>query len=252
MVVSTPAPVNPRHPAPGGVAAVDRALALLAAWAQPEPALTLAELAARTGLHKSTALRLLASLQHARLVQRLADGRYELGPEVARLGTLYAASFSLPTQLLPLMQRLVARTHESAAFHVRQEGQRVCLLRVDSPQLLRDHVRVGEVLPLNRGAGGRVLQAFSSEPGARRRGARGAVYDRIRAEGVAVLHGDRVPGLTGISAPVWGAQGQLVGALTLTLPEPRMQAGFVVAVREAAAQATRALGGVPQGDAHVA
>jgi DNA-binding IclR family transcriptional regulator len=42
-------------------------------------------------LYKSTALRLLASLEHAGLVQRHADGRYALGPEVARLNAVYAS-----------------------------------------------------------------------------------------------------------------------------------------------------------------
>ena len=93
-----------------------------------------------------------------------------------------------------------------------------------------------DLLPLNRGAGGRVLQAFA--------GARGAVYDRIRREGVAVLAGDRVPELTGISAPVFGVDGRLVGALTLTLPTTRHDPAFVPMVRNAARTLTRRLGGV--------
>lgn len=225
--------------APGGAAAVDRALSLLAAFRSGDTTLPLAELAERTQLYKSTVLRLLASLEHARLVQRSPDGAYRLGPEVARLSSIYTASFSLEAQLLPLMRELVATTRESAAFHVRQGEQRLCLLRVDSPQLLRDHVRAGEVLPLDRGAGGRVLMAFG--------GAKGRLYDQIRRDGHVVRTGDRVAGLTGISAPVWGPAGELVGALTLTLPEQRMQASFVAAVRHAALSATRSLGGPARG-----
>ena len=77
-----------RDAAPGGAAAVDRALSLLAAFRAGDAALTLAELAERTELYKSTVLRLLASLEHARLVQRGADGGYSLGPEVARLHSI--------------------------------------------------------------------------------------------------------------------------------------------------------------------
>ncbi len=220
---------------PGGAAAVDRALSLLAAFRSGDSALTLAELAARTRLHKSTALRLLASLEHARLLQRRPEGAYALGPEVVRLSALHDAAFSAEAQLLPVLRALVDATQESAAFHVRRGEQRLCLLRVDSAQLLRDHVRAGDILPLERGAGGRVLLAFG--------GARGARYAQIRHDGIAVLHGDRVAGLTGISAPVWGAGGELAGAITLTLPEPRMQPGFIAAVHGAARQATQALGG---------
>ncbi len=108
------------HAATGGVAAVDRALSLLNAFRPGDDALGLAELASRTGLYKSTVLRLLASLEHARLLQRLGDGRYGLGGQVARLHTLYAASFSLDRVVLPVLRELVANTGESAAYHVRQ------------------------------------------------------------------------------------------------------------------------------------
>ena len=224
--------------APGGAAAVDRALGLLGAFRAGDDALTLAELAARTGLYKSTALRLLASLAHAGLVQRQDDGRYVLGPEIARLHGVYSASFSLEPLVVPVLRELVDATNESAAFHVRRGERRLCLCRVDSPQLLRDHIRAGDELPLGRGAGGRLLLAFG--------GARGRVYEQIRRDGFVVRHGDRVPGLTGISAPVWGATGELAGALTLTLPEPRMKAAFVPAVRAAAARLTRRLQGAAE------
>jgi DNA-binding IclR family transcriptional regulator len=219
--------------APGGAAAVDRALSLLAAFRAGDDALSLAELAERTQLYKSTVLRLLASLEHARLLQRRADG-YALGPELARLHAIYAASFSLEAEVLPVLRELVARTKESAAFHVRQGEQRLCLYRVDSPQLVRDHIRAGDMLPLKRGAGGRVLLAFA--------GARGALYEQIRRDGVVVLSGDRVSELTGISAPVFGGEGALVGALTLTLPTPRLKPEFAPIVRDAARRLSLRLG----------
>lgn len=51
------------------------------------------------------------------------------------------------------------------AFHVRQGDQRLVLFRVDSPQGLRDHVRAGDLLPLDRGAGGLVLMAYGGAKG---------------------------------------------------------------------------------------
>jgi len=223
--------------APGGAAAVDRAISLLAAFRAGDRSLTLTELAARTRLHKSTALRLLASLANGHLVMRTPDGQWGLGPEVARLARLYEDSFSLENALLPVIRDLVARTQESVAFHVRQGDQRLVLLRVDSPQPLRDHVRAGDVLPLDRGAGGRVLMAFAGAPG--------RLYDQIRQDGYLMMTGDRIPGLVGISAPVWDGRQALVGALTLTVPEPRIQPTFVAQLKDAADQATRVLGGTP-------
>jgi len=224
-----------RQAAPGGAAAVDRALSLLCAFREGDAALSLSDLAERTQLYKSTVLRLLASLAHARLLLRTDEGRYALGPEVARLHGIYAATFSLEAEVMPVLRELVAKTRESAAFHVRQGDRRLCLYRVDSPQVVRDHIRAGDLLPLNRGAGGRVLMAFA--------GAKGALYDRVRRDGVAVLSGDRVPELTGISAPVFGGDGALAGALTLTLPTARMNDALVPAARKAAAALSRRLGG---------
>lgn len=224
-----------KHAAAGGAVAVDRALFVLRAFRQGDTALTLGELAARSGLYKSTLLRLLASLEHARLMARQADGRYRLGPEIARLHAVYAASFSLEAAVMPVLRTLVSQTRESAAFHVEQGEHRLCLYRVDSPQPVRDHIRAGELLPRDRGAGGRVLRAFA--------GARGDLYETIRREGVAALVGDRIPDIAGISAPVFGAAGELVGAVTLTCPSSRFDTSFRIQVLEAARTLTETLGG---------
>jgi len=228
--------------APGGAAAVDRALSLLAAFRPGDQALSLAELASRTRLYKSTALRLLASLEHARLLQRLDDGRYGLGPEVARLHALYAASFSLDRVMLPVLRGLVAATGESAAYHVRQGEARLCLYRVDSPHPIRDHVKAGDLLPLNRGAGARILIAFATQ-----RTRAGSPKDRqlqarIRAQGYFAAVGDREAEVAGISAPVFGADGTLAGALTLTMPSHRYDERHVQPVLAAARELSLALG----------
>ena len=215
--------------------AVDRALSLLAAFRSGDNTLTLGDLADRSRLYKSTVLRLLASLEHARFIVRRPDGAYALGPEVARLNNLYTASFSLESQVMPVLHDLVAKTQESAAFHIRQGDGRLCLYRVDSPHLVRDHIRAGDVLPLDRGAGGRVLCAFA--------GMKGASYEAIRKQGFADVDGDRVRDLSGISAPVFGPGEQLAGALTLTMPTSRKRASFVLAVRKAATELTNRLAG---------
>ena len=213
--------------APGGAAAVGRALSVLSAFRAGDKALSVTELADRTRLYKSTVLRLLASLAHGGLIRKTTDGLWSLGPEISRLAAVYTASFSLEDVVLPVMQQLVAKTGESVALHIKQGEQRLCLFRVDSPQLLRDHVKAGDVLPLDRGAGGRVLMAFS--------GAKGKVYDKIRKDGYIHAVSDRVPGLVGVSAPVFKGNGQLVGALTLTVPESRFKNQFVDDLRASAA-----------------
>lgn len=224
------------HAAPGGAAAVDRALTLLAAFRAGDTSLSLAELAGRTQLYKSTVLRLLASLEHARLVQRLDDGSYGLGNEVARLNAVYAASFSLDRVVVPALRALVAATRESAAYHVVQgqgpEAVRLCLYRVDSPQPVRDHLRAGDVLPLNRGTGGRVLTAFGPKPAGSAKDKN--LYARIREQGYFSATGDRLAGVAGISAPVFKADGSLAAALTLTMPTERYDEQHVQKVLQSA------------------
>ncbi|HWI82907.1 IclR family transcriptional regulator [Ramlibacter sp.] len=223
-----------RQPAPGGVAAVDRALSLLAAFRGGDLALTLAQLSARTGLYKSTVLRLLASLEHARLLQRLDNGSYALGSEAARLGALHATSFSLDRVVLPVLRELVAATGESAAYHVRQGAARLCLFRVDSPHPVRDHIRAGDLLPLERGTGGRVLTAFDPERSATAGAADRKLLAGIRHRGYMAGSGDRLAEVAGISAPVFHADGRLAAALTLTMPSHRFQERFIQPVLDGA------------------
>ena len=225
--------------APGGVAAVDRALSLLAAFKDGDAALSLAELAERTRLYKSTVLRLLASLEHGGWVQRQDDGRYAVGAAVTRLHAVYEQSFSLDKLVMPVLKALVKATGESAAYHVRQGWERLCLYRVDSPHPVRDHARVGDLLPLGKGAGGRVLVAFDLELGDWLKKDRNH-YARVRADGYEALVGDRHSEIAGISAPVFRKNGELAAALTLTMPVHRYDERYVknvlAAARELGAQ----------------
>lgn len=220
--------------APGGAAAVDRALTVLAAFRLGDVSLGLAELASRTQLYKSTVLRLLASLVHARLIQRLDDGSYGLGSEVARLNAVYSASFSLDRVVMPMLRELVAATQESAAYHVVHGSARLCLYRVDSPQPIRDHIKAGDVLPLDRGTGGRTLVAFGAKAANAPTAQDKRLYARIREQGYFSATGDRLAGLTGISVPVFKADGTLAAAVTLTMPAERYKESHVQKVLAAA------------------
>lgn len=240
---ATPQPATAQA-APGGAAAVDRALSLLSAFQQGERGLTLTELAARTGLYKSTALRLLSSLVAAGYLDREEDGLFVIGAEVARLHGIYAASFSLDRAIPAALRQLVEETGESASYQVRRgegaQAVRLCLYRVDSPHPVRDHARAGDVLPLNRGVGARVLIAFDE---ALQKGA-GAkdrqLYEKIRAQGYCAMTGDRTADLGGVSAPVLRPDGTLVGAVTLTMPTHRFKQAYV----EPVVRAARRLGGL--------
>jgi DNA-binding IclR family transcriptional regulator len=218
----------------GGVAAVDRALSLLEVFTTSEPDLGLTELAERTQMYKSTVLRLVASLEHAGLVARTPEGLYRLGAAVARMHHVYASTFSLSEVVMPVLRKLVKLTAESAAYYVPQGDKRICLFRVDSPQPVRDHQNVGDLLPLDRGAGGRVLSAYL--------GGKGAMYKQIRRDQSVILSGDRAAQVAGVGAPVFGANGQIEAAVTCSMPSERLDVAFEPMVKQAAREITALLG----------
>lgn len=126
--------------------------------------------------------------------------------------------------------------HQRHHVQAAQADQRLCLYRVASPHPLRDHTKAGDLLPLNRGAGGRLLQAFD--------GAKGTLYDEIRKQGIAVTIGDRVAELAGISAPIVDGSGRCLGAVTLSMPVQRFKKRHERTVLAAARSLSAAVGGV--------
>jgi len=217
-----------------GVAAVDRALAVAVALADCTEPQTLAAIAKATGLYKSTLLRLLASLARYGMVVRRNDQRYALGPLAFRLGRAYESTFHLGSSLLPLMNALVQAGSESASFHVRHDDStRLCILRVDSMHSTLDRIRVGDILPLDRGAPGRVLTKFE-----------GGVSGSPR---VITSFGERDGSCAAVACPVFGPDGELLGALSLSGPISRFTDTAVrrlaAMVFDAAREATVALGG---------
>jgi DNA-binding IclR family transcriptional regulator len=179
-------------------------------------------------------------LQHNNFIQRTLGGNYALGREILRLQGIYMAGFALGDVVYPILQDLVKKTKESVAYSViqgtGQEAQRLCLYRAHSEQMLRDHIREGDLLPLSRGAGGRVLLAFSDltqlayKPSSKE----AKQLDQIRQDGYFAAIGDRAPELAGISAPVFKGNGVLAASLTLTMPSSRYNERHISAVVAAA------------------
>lgn len=226
-------------PVDGGVAAVDRALSIVRAAEEAAAPMTLAELSAATGLYKSTLLRLLTSLVKFGMITRAADGRYGLGPFAFRLGRAYDATYQASEHVVPILQRLVDDGTESASFHVRQdEKNRLCLFRVDSHHSTLDRVRAGELLPLHRGAPGRVLLAFEEV----------TELDRMRPmPALQFSDGERDPNCAAIACPAFGPYNEIYGAISLSGPRERYSPAAVERMSElllkAAQDLTESLGG---------
>ena len=124
-----------------GVSAAERALAVFTAFRRGDSALSLAELAERTGLVKSTIMRLALSLERYRLVARLPDGSYRLDAEALRLGPPTSRRSAWPTISCPVLEQLTAKTGETTSFYVRNGEERLCLFRVESASRIRIYVK---------------------------------------------------------------------------------------------------------------
>lgn len=207
-------PVGEAESPGGAVTAVERSLKILEAFQVSHPVLRLAEIAAQTGLHKTTALRLIRTLEAHGYLARRPDGRWRLGPAAARLGARYTATFDADMVILPALQELSRTSNESASLFVREGDIRICIARVEGPSPIRHSQGVGRALPLDLGAPGKVLLAFSGE--------RGEVFDRIRAVGFCISVGERHPEISSIAVPVYGIGRSLFGALSVSGPTSRL------------------------------
>ncbi|MFG1421745.1 IclR family transcriptional regulator [Roseixanthobacter liquoris] len=223
-----------------GVAAVNRAFSILAALAAVDEPSTLAEIAQATGLYKSTILRLMTSLEVGGYAVRMRDGRYGLGASAFRLGLAYERQNPLRQHVLPVLKDLVEHGTESSSFHVLHgPGTRLCLFRVNSSHSTLDRVEAGNVMPLERGAAGRVLLAYSGDPD--------PAHEALRRDGYTLSRGERDPACCGLAAPVFGPTGEIAGAISLSGPGERFTDSAITHMRDlllkASAQLTHSLGG---------
>jgi DNA-binding IclR family transcriptional regulator len=205
------------------VEAVERALSLLQCFRLPGEELSLAVLAQRSALSKSTILRLAGSLIRKGFLHRDQRGRYLLGPELQRLGGLSRATIGLAELIRPVLLSLSETTRETASFYIRDGRERVCLFRQNSVRSARHHLDEGTRHPLDEGAAGLILRAYDPD---------GKTLARIRRQGWAVSLGNRDPEIAAVAVPVTNAEGKLWGALTVSGLIQRFGADVVVAYRD--------------------
>jgi DNA-binding IclR family transcriptional regulator len=225
-----------------GVAAVDRALQIIAALEASTIPRNLSEISRATSLYKSTILRILQSLLDAGYVVRVEESKYALGPTIMQLGLAYERANPLRHLFLPIMQKLVDSGSESPSFHIQQTSEeRLCLFRLNSNHSTLDRVHAGDRLPVRRGAAGKVLLAFGEEP------QQGAEMDEIRKNCFAISLGERDKFCAGIAAPVFTRRNRLLGALSFSGPKERFEPADVERMKKdilaAAGELTTELGG---------
>ena len=248
------------------VRSVDRAAALLLALGDSAGEAGVTELARRLGLHKSTASRLLATLEKRGLVEQDEEtGKYRLGLVVIRLAERAERTLDLRAIAMPELDRLARVTHETTGLGVLDGDQMLTVAQADGPNLVAVGDWTGRAVPLHSVAAGKVLLASLPEREILRFVRRGLdrftdrtivgleplleELARVRRRGYATAFGEYDPALNAVAAPVHDARGSVIAAVDVWGPSfrvtPRRVPELVQQVREAAGAVSVRLGGTP-------
>lgn len=238
------------------IARVARLLETIAAHGEP---VSLKILSKTTGLHPSTAFRILASLIEHGFVERSEAGRYRLGVKLLQLGNRVQGQLDLRREARPIMERLRDRTGETVNLSVREGDEVVYVERAAASRMMRVEQVIGGRAPLHATAVGKLFLAEDGANACRDYAARTGLPARTPhsiTEPDALWHSVRdIPRLgyalddeeaeleVGcIAAPVRDAGGRLVAGLSVSAPIERRQMSWIPWIARAAAEISARLG----------
>lgn len=221
-------------PRPGDsyVQSFARGLEVIRSFSAGAPQQTLSEVAARTGLTRAGARRILLTLQSLGYVQ--SDGRlFSLTPRILDLGFAYLSSMPMWNTAEPVMEDLVAQIKESCSAAVLDGADIVYVLRVPTRKIMSITLGVGSRLPAYCTSMGRMLlaslpdaeienrlAAVELQPLTHRtqtdRGAVMAAIRQARRQGWCLVDQELEEGLVSMSVPVTGRGGAVVAALNIS------------------------------------
>ena len=243
-----------------GVRAVERAIAILDVLAQGGSR-TGAEIARELHVHRSTALRLLGTLERHALVERdQRTARYRLGRRLPQLASVVTGEFDLRFVARPVCERLAAAVGETATLDVLVGDVIVPVEQATASTSVVSVNWLGRRTPVHCTASGKVIAAFGKDTVRDRllslpldRVTPNTITDRAKLEahleearqtGVARTHEELEVGLDAIAAPVYGVDGEVVAALDVSGPSHRLRnrPDLDRLTREGAADLSRRLG----------
>lgn len=221
------------------IQSVRRAAALLKVFDNGPTELSVSELSRKTHLHKSTASRLLATMEREGLLERVpGTEKYRLGFMLLRLAGQVTHFGDVRAAARPILIELAERSRETVILAVRDGDEVVNVEQVNGPHLVRDANWVGRRTPLHCVANGKVLLACQPMPEIDRillrplkRFTDRTLTDplRLRADlalvrerGYAQALGEIEEGLHGVAAPVRDGSGVTIAAVSISGPSYRV------------------------------
>ena len=221
------------------LSSVANAVRLLKAFSDEESEIGITELALRLGLAKSTVHRLATTLSEERVLeQNPHDAKYRLGLLMFALGSLVRRKMDVSAEARPLLKALMEKTGETVHLAVLDDRAALYINRIESRRAIRTGFGLGTRAPLHCTALGKVLLAFQpaafidaviahgltrrtpatiTEPQALRR-----ELAAIRARGYALEEEEIEPGLRSIAAGVRNNSGEVIAAIGISGPAPRL------------------------------
>jgi len=240
---------------------LERTFALLDVLASHPDPVSLKQISERTGLHPSTAHRILNDLTVGRLVERPEAGTYRLGMRLLELGNLVKARLDVRQAAIGPMRELHRLTHQPVNLSMRQADEIVYIERAFSERSGMQVVRaVGGKAPLHLTSVGKLFLAQDDAPQVRayatRTGLAGHTRNSltelgalerelaaVRAQGWARDNEELELGVRCMAAGIYDDQGRLAAGLSISSPADRLEEGWLEHLRATADAISTALGG---------
>jgi DNA-binding IclR family transcriptional regulator len=238
---------------------IDRAVTLMDALAREAGPASLKVLAAESGLHPSTAHRILAALSEHGLIDRDSANLYRLGPRLLQWSGRVGAGQDLRQIARPVMEWLRDQLGESVNLTLREGDQMVYIERAIPNRMMRVEQMIGSRAPLHVTAVGKLMLgevgATATREYARRTGLRAytvntraktvallADIDASRARGYALDDEEAELGVGCIGVLIRDASGAAVAGLSVSAPMERRQEAWIPLVQEAGQRISERLG----------
>jgi IclR family transcriptional regulator, acetate operon repressor len=214
-----------------GTAAIDRGADLLVRVLESEEPVALTELASAAGLPKSTASRLISALERRGLIEQDGErGRLRPGPAILRVAERGMLERNIIELSKPALDALADATGETINLAVPGLEGVEHVAQVDSRHFLGAGQWLGRSVGYEHSANGKVFVAFGRAPaddaGSATNGELPAVTSReleaVQRDDFATSIDELETGLAAIAAPVRGARGEVIAALSISGPTLRM------------------------------